>query len=114
MTALTASEFASLGDDGALHLPISGLFADVDVGSGAVAMTDDFLEAPADLRVRVIQQWLRGLNRERESALVEMFREFAAPLHGLTIVEQVDRFRQRCARLGLECPTEFPVLLQRF
>ena len=47
-------------------------------------------------------------------ALVDMFREFATPLRGLTIVEQVERFRQACSRRGVECPPEFPVLLQRY
>jgi hypothetical protein len=92
MATVTASGFGALGDDAPLHLPMPGLFADVEAGSGAVALTDDFLEA----------------------ALVDMFREFAAPLRGLTIVEQIERFRIACNRRGVDCPPEFPVLLQRF
>ena len=91
-----------------------GLFADIEAGSGAVALTDEFLEAPPDVRVGVLQHWMRALNRERDAALVDMFREFAGPLRGLTIVEQIERFRQHCGRRGVDCPTEFPVLLQRF
>ena len=114
MALLTASGFGSLGDTTPLHMPMPGLFADIDAGSGAVALTDEFLEAPPGLRVEVLQHWLKGLNRQREAALVDMFREFSAPLGGLTIVGQIERFRQLCARLGLDCPAEFPVLLQRF
>ena len=114
MAALTASQFGSLGDSAPLHLPMPGLFADIEAGSGAVALTDEFLEAPPGIRVDVLQQWVRALNRERDAALVEAFREFAGPLRGLTIVEQIERFRQHCARRGIDCPTEFPVLLQRF
>lgn len=114
MAALTASQFGSLGDGGPLHLPMPGLFADIEAGSGAVALTDEFLDAPAEIRVDVLQHWVRALNRQRDAALVEMFREFAGPLRGLTIVGQIERFRQHCARRGIDCPTEFPVLLQRF
>jgi hypothetical protein len=91
-----------------------GLFADIEVGSGCVALTDEFLEAPPEIRAEVLQQWLRALNSQRESALVDMFREFATPLSGLTIVEQIERFREVCACQGLDCPPEFPLLLQRF
>ena len=114
MALLTASGFGSLGDNTPLHLPMPGLFADIEAGSGAVALTDEFLEAPPSQRVEVLQHWLKALNRQREAALVDMFREFAEPLGGLSIVEQIDRFRQLCIRLGLDCPAEFPVLLQRF
>ena len=114
MAALTASQFGSLGDGGPLHLPIPGLFADIESGSGAVALSDEFLDAPPEIRVDVLQHWMRALNRQRESALVDMFREFAGPLRGVTIVEQIERFRQFCARRGVECPPDLPVLLQRF
>jgi hypothetical protein len=114
MATLTASEFGALGDSAPLHLPMPGLFADIEAGSGAVALTDDFLEASPRLRLGVLQQWVRALNVQKERALVDMFREFATPLRGLTIVEQVERFRQACSRRGVECPPEFPVLLQRY
>jgi len=114
MATVTASGFGALGDEAPFHLPMPGLFADVDAGSGAVALTDDFLEAAPRLRVGVLQQWMKALNAQREAALVDMFREFAAPLRGLTIVEQIERFRVACSRRGIDCPPELPVLLQRF
>lgn len=114
MAALTASGFGALGDNTPLHLPVPGLYADIEAGSGAVALTDEFMEAPPGARVEVLQHWLRALHLQRESALVDMFREFSEPLSGLTIIEQIERFRQLCSRLGLECPSEFPVLLQRY
>jgi hypothetical protein len=114
MALYTASGFGSLSDYAPLHLPMPGLFADIGAGSGSVALTDEFLQAPAELRVEVLQQWLRELNLKRESALVDMFREFALSISGLTIVEQIEEFRQLCSSQGLDCPPEFPVLLQRF
>jgi hypothetical protein len=114
MATLTASGFGTLGDNTPFHLPMPGLFADIDAGSGSVALTDDFLEAAPRVRTAVLQQWIRELSRQRDSALVEMFREFSAPLRGLTIVEQIERFRGLCSRQGMDCPPEFPVMLQRF
>jgi hypothetical protein len=114
MGTLTASGFGSLDDSAPLHMPMPGLFADIEAGSGSVALTDEFLDAPPELRVEVLDHWLRELSRQRNAALVDMFREFAAPLRGLSIVEQIERFRQLCMHQGLDCPPEFPVLLQRF
>lgn len=114
MAVLSVSDFGSLGDHAPLHLPIPGLYADIEAGSGSIALTDEFHGASPQLRIEVLQQWMNALQREREAALVEMFREFAGPLRGLTIIEQIDRFRQLCAGRGVECPLELPVLLQRF
>ena len=61
-----------------------------------------------------IPDWVKALNVQKERALVDMFREYAASLRGLTIVEQIERFRVACHRRGVDCPPEFPVLLQRF
>src|SRR5678816_3992965 len=58
MAALTASQFGSLGDGAPLHLPMPGLFADIESGSGAVALTDEFLDAPPAIRVDVLQHWI--------------------------------------------------------
>jgi len=114
MGTATSSRFGSLGHPSSFHLPMPGLYADLDVGSGSVAMTEEFLEAPPAIRIAVVQQWARAFGALKDSAIVDMFREFAAPLYGLTIVEQIDRFRRHCSNEGFSCPTDFAVLLQRF
>ena len=113
MAALSVSGFGSLGDH-AFHMPMPGLYADIEAACGSVAFNDEFLDASPEVRVSVIQQWLRGLNGERNAAIVDMFRAFAAPLKGASIVEQIERFRQSCARQGIECPADLPLLLQRY
>jgi hypothetical protein len=114
MATVTSSRFGSLENSSALHLPMPGLYVDLDAASGSVAMTDEFLEASPASRISILQQWTRGLSILKDSAIVEMFREFAAPLCGLTIVEQIDRFRHHCSSQGLSCPADFAVLLQRY
>jgi hypothetical protein len=114
MSTATPSRFGSLGDPSPLQLPTPGLYLDLEAGAGSVAMTDEFLEAAPAIRISVIQQWARALGNLRDAAIVEMFREFAEPLCELTIVEQIERFRQHCSKEGFNCPSDFAVLLQRF
>jgi hypothetical protein len=79
-----------------------------------VALTDDFLRLPASVRAEVLQHWTQGLEVKRQQAIVQMFREMTAPLKDLNIVEQVESFRQACVQLGVECPNDLPLLLQRY
>ena len=91
-----------------------GLFADLDAGSASVALGDEFLAQPPDVRTRILQQWMRAFGRHRDAALVEVFREFAEELPDQTIVRQIEHFRHHCSVHGLACPTDFAVLLQRY
>jgi hypothetical protein len=43
-----------------------------------------------------------------------MFHEFVLPLRGVSIVQQIERFRQHCAHLKIACPAKLAVLLQRY
>ena len=115
MSTLTPSRFGDLPDSDTFHLPVPGLFADLDAGSGSVALIDEFLNAPADIRMRVIQQWVRELNAQKEAALVQMFHDFVRPLQGFSsIVEQIDQFKRHCRRTGVSFPEDFAVTLQRY
>lgn len=100
--------------DAAFHLPIPGLFVDLDSASGSIALTDEFSAASPKTRVAVLQHWIRALASEREIALVQMFREFAELSSSSTIVSQVEQFRLRCSQEGIYCPDELPILLQRY
>lgn len=114
MSTLTPSYFGPLHEDSAFQIPMPGLFADLDAGSASVALTDEFLELPAEIRVSILQQWLRGFTTHKDTALVAMFREFAEDLPDHTIVRQIEHFRQHCSVQGVACPTDFAVLLQRY
>lgn len=114
MSIATPSYFGPLHDESAFQVPMPGLFADVDAGAASVALTDEFLELPAEIRVSILQQWLRGCTAQRDAALVEMFREFADSVSRSTIIQQIESFRQHCGVHGVACPTDFAVLLQRY
>ena len=113
MSITTPSRFGALGDE-SFQLPMPGLLADVDSGAAALGMSDEFYEIPAATRVRIVQQWMREFGALRDAALVEMFRDGADARGGTTIVEQIEDFRRECQREGLRCPTDLPLLLQRY
>jgi hypothetical protein len=102
------------GSDVAFELPIPGLFVDLEVGSASVCLTNEFLEAPARIKVDVLEQWMEALVKQREAALVQLFRDFARDNPQLTIVQQIDRFRTRCTHQGITCPADLAILLQRY
>ena len=114
MTTLTPSRFGALDDGTPFCIPMPGLFVDLDAGFGSVALTDEFFQAPAEVRFGVLQQWLRALSVHKDSALVEMFREYSRALPGSTIVEQIESFRHHCNLHGIGCPADLAVLVQRY
>jgi len=93
---------------------LPGLFADLDVGSGALALSDEFMRASPIVRARVAQHWIRSMEIESEKALVAAFHRFAKKSAGATIVLQIERFRELCDREKVACPDDLAVLLQRY
>jgi hypothetical protein len=114
VTTLTPSHFGLFRDSETFQLPMPGLFADVDDGAGSVALPDEFLGLPSETRARILQQWTGAMSAYQDAALVEMFHEFVIPLRGVSIVQQIERFRQHCAHLKIACPAKLAVLLQRY
>lgn len=114
MNAFAESRFG-FHEESDFTLPIPGLFADLESGRGAVALTDDFLEAPAHVRAKVLQHWIRHLSEGRNQAIVDMFRD-ARRSDGepSSIVDEIERFREECQDAGLTCPADLPLLLQRY
>ena len=98
----------------AFHMPIYGLYADLDVGEGSVALPDEFLQSSGLLQVEILQDWQRALEQCRRRALVQLFREVSATMEELPITEKLSRFRKTCSELGLECPGDLTVMLQQY
>lgn len=95
-------------------LPVSGLFADLETGSAAVRMTDDFETSSPLTRVRLIQRWLADFRALKDAAVVELFRQFCSQQPEVSIVEQIDAFRRACDESQVTCPGDLAILLQRF
>ncbi|GIX25393.1 MULTISPECIES: hypothetical protein [Caldimonas] len=109
------SVFSMLDDQedacGAFHLPVQGLFADLERAQGSVSLDDEFLSMPPEAQAAILQDWQRALEATRRRALIRMFAEISDRLPQAPISVRWQRLRERCERLGLECPAELPVLL---
>lgn len=107
------SMFAVLDDQedacGAFHLPVQGLFADLERARGSVHLDDEFLSMQPEAQMAILQDWQRALEVSRRRALMQMFAEVCASQPQAPISLRWQRLRERCERLGLECPDEWPV-----
>ena len=91
--------------DETFHLPLTGLFADVDAGSGCVRLTDDFEDCDLINRLRIVQDWQRDLHELRQLNLKRLFQARFAKLNA-SRAEQIRHFNRYCEQHGLECPPE--------
>jgi hypothetical protein len=99
-------------DSGPFHMPVRGLFADLDVGSGSVSLPDEFTKIPPSLQAEVLQDWMRDLEQLRRRALLQIYRDMAAHWQGLPTAERIAAFRSTCEQAGLDLPVDFAIVLQ--
>lgn len=100
-------------DDETLVLPLHGLFADLDAGIGCIGLPDDFAEAPAAIRLKVIADWQAALESQRRRAIVALFRELSLVAPDVPLPERLERLRETCRALGVACPADMGLLLQQ-
>lgn len=93
---------------------MSGLFADLELGFGTVALTDEITQLPRLRRQRILRDWSIALKTEADRGLVELFRETSASTPGRSIVQQVEHFKRSCKAQEIHCPTDFALLLQQY
>ena len=98
-------EFMNGSDAEAFHIPLTGLFADVEAGSGCVRLTDDFEECDAVNQLRIVDDWQRDLRELYKAGLVRLFCSRFANLP-MARSEQIATFRLYCEQQGLACPPD--------
>jgi len=99
-------------DSGPFHMPVRGLFADLDVGAGSVCLPDEFTKIAPSLQAEVLQDWMRDLEQLRRRALLQIYRDMAAHWQGIPVTERIAAFRSTCEQAGLDLPVDFAVMLQ--
>ena len=102
----------SAEDSGPLHLPLQGLYADLDMGRGSVRMTDEFATIAPSLQAEVLQDWMQALEQLRRRALTQIYRDMSARCKDLPATERVAAFRSSCEQAGLEVPPDLAIVLQ--
>ena len=60
------------GASAARPVPISGLFADLELGIGALNLPDRLWAASGEVQLEVIKDWLGALERLRQRALMQL------------------------------------------
>lgn len=101
-------------DPAAFPLPMTGLFADLELGVGCINLPDDFFAASSAIQMEVIADWQHALDELRLRALVRMYRDLAGALGDVPDAEKLERFRVTCESLDIECPADMAALLARY
>lgn len=97
----------ALDEDGSpLCLPMSGLFADLEAGRGALQLPHEFHAVPLALQLDVLQDWLNGLQAQRRAVLRTLFGQIASGLPGGNpdLQAALAAFRATCAEMGVAVP----------
>lgn len=94
-------------------LPQPGLFADLDLGTGNVALSDEFHRLPQDKKLAILSGWQRDIERERRVAIVNLFHALTDPLGGVGLPQKIACFKRDCARMGIEFASDIVILLQQ-
>ena len=101
-------------DPAAFPLPISGLFADFEMGIGCISLPDDFFAASGAIQIEVIADWQRAFDELRRRALVRLYRDVTSAYPNLPGEQKLERFRVTCQSLDIDCPDDIADLLQRY
>jgi len=91
----------------------AGLFADFNIGMGLVGLSDEFKALPSETKLAILADWQQGLEKERRLTIVRLFREVTDVMGEIGMPQKIAQFREACARLGFECPSDIAILLQQ-
>jgi hypothetical protein len=92
------------------QLPLSGLFADLELGRGSVRLGDDYQHCASLAKLQLLRDWQRSLARYRELALSQFAREMAAGIPKVPQGERAALLRSTCEALRIDLPTGFDAL----
>ena len=94
-------------------LPQAGLYADFDAATGCVALTDEFRSLPGIAKLAIIAGWQKSMEQERRLAVVSLYREVTEAMGEVGMPAKISQFREVCAQVGFECPTDIAIVLQQ-
>ena len=102
---------AGTSDADEFQLPLSGLYADLELGRGSLRLTDDFLACASLVKLELIRDWQRSLARYRHEAMAQFAQELTGGADGLAAGERAALVRSTCETLHIEVPTGFDALM---
>lgn len=103
---------APLAEPGTSHpdefqLPVAGLFADLELGTGCIRLPEEFTQGPALVQLKVIGHWQRALARYRQLALRRFANELTRGAPELDDAARTALLRKTCDTLRIDLPAEF-------
>lgn len=105
-----AVQHTGTSDADEFQLPLSGLYADLELGRGSLRLTDEFLGCSSLVKLELIRDWQRSLARYRNEAMTQFARELTGGAEGLAAGERLALFRSTCETLHIDVPTGFDAL----
>ncbi|HMO48724.1 MAG TPA: hypothetical protein PKB14_22205 [Rubrivivax sp.] len=98
-------------DPDEFQLPLTGLYADLELGRGSIHLSDEFLACPSLVRLELIRDWQRSLASYREHAMKQFAAELSGGSPGLAAQERAALVRSTCETLRIEVPAGFDMLI---
>jgi hypothetical protein len=102
---------AGTSDPDEFQLPVTGLFADLELGRGSVLLNDEFLHCPSLVKLQLLRDWQRSLARYRNDAMAQFAHELTGGSPGLAPTERLALLRSTCENLRIEVPSGFDAML---
>lgn len=97
--------------DESLHVPINGLYADLEQGSGLLRPNDDFGHLDPRIRLAILADWMRNLQELRTQAFIDLADRPPAELLDATSASAAMRIATDY--LGQHWPPEIATRLMR-
>lgn len=92
------------------QLPLHGLYADLEMGRGSVALPDDYQTSPSLVKLQLLRDWQRSLVRYRQEAMKQFADELTGGGDDLPVDDRLALVRSTCETLRIELPTGFDAL----
>jgi hypothetical protein len=92
------------------QLPMSGLFADLELGRGCVQLPDSFHASCSLVKLQVLRDWQHSLACIRRDAIRQFADELASGRPEMDAAQRHALVRTTCASLRIELPAELGVV----
>ncbi len=102
-----APSAGTTSDPDEFQLPMSGLFADLELGRGSVQLADDFQHAASLAKLLVLRDWQRSIARYRHEVLRQFESELSRGQPDMGPAERLRMLRSTCESLRIDLPSEF-------
>ena len=91
------------------QLPMSGLFADLELGRGCVQLPDEFHDSPSLVKLQILRDWQHSLACIRRDAIRQFADELSSGRPEMDPAQRQALVRATCASLHIEMPAELGV-----